>query len=263
MKQRIVFHYLLFLLIIFGAFASMAQNNYGLNIISVACFLFAISLLLELFQKLKTFKFSKILELIGLAILFILFGLRAGYIHFYYVEWLLMITCGLLIIIYLLNGLDKTKNLGSDNRRVRNLIIVYYLSLVGFTLSILISMIFPLLAEPVGALATGFLGLFIIGLYLSKSQIINGVEVKTTDYLQKQTGHSVILMTGYLLISLYSGLNMIGVFPSLYTNKLPQSYIELINKAETGKEIPVDGVYKHELYKEAYDKFVSKYGGEE
>ena len=221
MNKRIVFHYLLFLLIIFGGFASMAQNNYGLTLISGACIFFAVSMLIELVQKIKLFRLSKIVELVGLIILFILFGLRAAYIHFLHVEWLLVIASVMLIIIYVIYGLNKIKQLGSDNNRIRNLILSYYSSLILFTMSIIVSMIIPSFAEPLGALATGFLGLFILGLYLSKTQIINGVEVKTTDYLRKQASHSILLMTGYLLISLYSGLHMVGILPSLYTNTLP------------------------------------------
>ena len=45
----------------------------------------------------------------------------------------------------------------------------------------------------------------------------------------------------------------------MYTDEIPHAYIELINDAETGKEKAVDGKYKHELYKEAYDHFIEKY----
>jgi len=218
--------------------------------------LFAASILLELILKLKSLTLDKKLELTGLGILFILFGLRAAYIHFLYVEWLLMLICAILIVIYSIHGLRKTKNIATVNNRLRNLILVYYLSLVGFTFSIIITMIMPKLSEPAGAVSTTLLMVFIGGIIISKPQIINGEEVKTTDYLRKQAGHSVILMTGYLLITLYTGLNMIGMLPSLYTDKIPHAYIELINDAEAGNEKPVDGVYKHELYKEAYDKFM-------
>ena len=234
----------------------MAQNNYGLTIITVTCFLFTASILLELILKLKSLTLDKKLELTGLGILFILFGLRAAYIHFLYVEWLLMLICAILIVLYSIHGFRKTKNIATVNNRLRNLILVYYLSLVGFTFSIIITMIMPKLSEPVGGVSIALLVVFIGGIIISKPQIINGEEVKTTDYLRKQAGHSVILMTGYLLITLYTGLNMIGMLPSLYTDKIPHAYIELINDAEAGNEKPVDGVYKHELYKEAYDKFM-------
>ena len=107
-----------------------------------------------------------------------------------------------------------------------------------------------------GILAAALLGLFILGTYLRRKQMLDGVEINTPQYLRKIAGNSVVLMTGYLLISIYSGLYMIGVLPPLYTDKIPHAYIELINNAETGVEKPDGGVYKHEVYKEAYDKFI-------
>jgi hypothetical protein len=38
------------------------------------------------------------------------------------------------------------------------------------------------------------------------------------------------------------------------------TYIELINQAETGKEKPVNGRYRHEIYKEQMDKFLARHG---
>jgi hypothetical protein len=258
MKPRIVFHYFLYLAIILGAFASMAQNDYGLTVVSWSCYLFALSIILELIERFGKLSWDKRIELSGLAILLFLFGLRAAYIHFAFVETLLLIISTLLIAVYVLHAFNKTKRLGSTNSRLRNLILVYYLSLISFTLSMSIAILLPSLTEIVGGTATALLALFFLGMLLSRRQLIDGVEVKTTDFLRKQAGHSIVLMTGFLLISLYSGLHMIGVIPSLYTDKIPQAYIQLINDAETGKESAVDGVYQHEIYKDAYDRFLEK-----
>lgn len=259
MKQRVVFHYLLFLAIIFGAFASMAQNNYGLTIVTTACYLFSVSLLIEVIQKFNSSSWDKVVELLGLVALFILFGLRATYIHFLHVERLLILICATLIVIYIVHGTRKSKALGKNNLLLRNLVILYYASLIGFTLSIIIATFTPPLIRMTGGISTALLFIFILGLIFSKTQMINGVEIKITEYLLKQAGHSTILMTGYLLITLYSGLYIINVLPPLYTNKIPQVYIELINESETGQKTTVDGKYKHELYKEAYDNFVNKH----
>ena len=70
-------------------------------------------------------------------------------------------------------------------------------------------------------------------------------------------------MTGYFLISIYTGLHMINVLPSLYTSKIPHNYIELINEAETGKEQPEDGVFKYELYETAYKELIEKINEED
>gem|GEM_PF-6082583 len=98
-----------------------------------------------------------------------------------------------------------------------------------------------------------------IRLSVRKKQLINGEIIKASDYLRKNIGHSIILMTGFLLISIYSGLHLVGLFPSLYTNKIPQTYIELINRAETGQETPENGTYRHEKYKKAYDEFLKEF----
>lgn len=234
----------------------MAQNDYGLTVISWACFLFAFMFLLELAQNISTKTWDKILELIGLSSLAILFGLRALYIYFPSVEIVLVLTSAILIFIYVLHGIKKSSYVGTENRRIKNLITLYYASIVIFTLSIGIAVFVASITEVLGILAAALLGLFILGTYLNRKQMLDGVEIKTPQYLRKIAGNSVVLMTGYLLISIYSGLYMIGVLPPLYTDEIPHTYIELINDAETGVEKPIDGVYKHEVYKEAYDTFI-------
>ena len=256
MKPRIVFHYFLYLAIILGAFASMAQNDYGLTVVSWSCYLFSLSIAIELFQRFTNITWDKKLELFCLSGLLLLFGLRAAYIHFSYVEIVLLLVAATLIVVYITHLLKKTKQVGRENSRLRNLILVYYLSLIGFTLSMIITVVVPSLTEAVGAISTAFLVLFIVGVYISGEQLLSGIAVKTSDYLRKQAGYSIVLMTGYLLITVYTGLYMIGILPALYTDKIPHAYIELINDAETGKESSIDGVYKHEIYKEAYDKFL-------
>lgn len=254
MKPRIVFHYFLYLAIILGAFASMAQNDYGLVVVSWSCYLFSLSIALELIKKIKNISWDKKVELFSLSVLLLLFGLRAAYVHFAYVETILLVTSLLLILVYILHASKKTKGVG--NKRLKNLVLVYYLSLIIYTSSMVITILLPSITEIVGGIATGLLVLFMFGALISGEQLIDGVAIKTTDFLRTQAGYSIVLMTGFLLITIYSGLSMIGWLPSLYTDKVPHAYIELINNAETGKEKAIDGVYKHELYKEAYDTFM-------
>jgi hypothetical protein len=237
----------------------MAQNDYGFTVISWACFLFALTFVLDLLRKLKRLHWDMLLERIAMTSLTILFGLRALYIYFTAVELILGITCTSLIIVYGIHGMRKSQSLSSENNKLRYLIMLYYGSLVFFTLSIGIGVLVPSLTEALGIIAAFLLGMFIVGSYYFRKQLLDGVEINTPQYLRKVVGNSVILMTGYLLISIYSGLHMIGALPPLYTDEVPHAYIELINDAETGKEIPVDRVYKHETYKQAYEEFLEKY----
>lgn len=259
MKTKIVIHYFLFLAIVLGAFASMAQNDYGLSVISWACFFFALIFLIDLIRNLKRKSWDKLVELTALAALTTLFGLRALYVYFNYIELILSVTCASLILVYANHGLHKMRGIDKENNRIRNLVILYYSSIIIFTLSIGIGVVIPVLTEVLGIIAALFLGVFILGTYLYKTLMLDGVEIKTVQYLRNIIGNSAILMTGYLLISIYSGLHMLGGLPPLYTDEIPHTYIELINDAETGKEKPINGKYKHEVYKEAYDSFITKY----
>jgi hypothetical protein len=44
----------------------------------------------------------------------------------------------------------------------------------------------------------------------------------------------------------------------MYSDEYPQAYFKLVNNAETGKEKPVNGKYKHQEFKRRYDDFVEK-----
>jgi hypothetical protein len=46
--------------------------------------------------------------------------------------------------------------------------------------------------------------------------------------------------------------------PKLYSDQFPQAYFKLVNNAETGKEKPVNGKYRHEEFKAMYDQFVER-----
>jgi hypothetical protein len=67
-----------------------------------------------------------------------------------------------------------------------------------------------------------------------------------------------LLLTLFILFTLYVGLTGAGVLPRLYSDNYPQAYYKLVNEAETGKEKPTDGRYRYENFKTAYDQFVEK-----
>ena len=89
MKKLNVIYLFLFILLIMGAFASMAQNGYGLKILGGVAFFFALLFLAEFATALKRKEnedLFAIMEPLCLFILSFIFGLRVFYIHFNYVE---------------------------------------------------------------------------------------------------------------------------------------------------------------------------------
>jgi hypothetical protein len=67
-----------------------------------------------------------------------------------------------------------------------------------------------------------------------------------------------LLLSLFIIFSLYLGLSAPGILPKLYSNKFPQAYFELVNNAESGKEKPVNGEFKYQEFKKSYDQFVDR-----
>ena len=89
MKKYNSIFYLLFILLIMGAFASMAQNSYGLKIMGGVAFVFGLLFLIEFISVLREKGKKDIYRLIEpacLLILSVIFALRVFYIHFSFVE---------------------------------------------------------------------------------------------------------------------------------------------------------------------------------
>ncbi|HJS55016.1 MAG TPA: hypothetical protein VJ765_10740, partial [Chitinophagaceae bacterium] len=64
------------------------------------------------------------------------------------------------------------------------------------------------------------------------------------------------IVSFFLLFTLYFGFNRIGLLPGIYSDEYPKAYFELVNKATSKKEKPVDGKYKYEEFMEKYDQFL-------
>ena len=238
----------------------MAQNDYGLKMISMTCYLFALSFAVELFWTRGRSTFLQKTELFILIVFFLLFGLRAAYIHFPYVEWIVVGSALVLAITSALFGIHNFRELRETNSETSRIVASYYLSLVFFLCSVLLRPLSAQVSQGFGGVGGLFLGLFVLGAIFRRKQIIAGIETTVMEYVRSRGDHTSMLMTGFLLISIYVGLNFLGFLPTLYTSEVPKVYIELVNQAETGKEVAVDGKFQHDQYKEELDKFLDRHG---
>ena len=104
MKKYNPIYYILFILLIMGAFASMAQNSYGIKIMGGVAFAFGLVFLVEFISVLRRNEKKDVYTLIEplcLCLLSFIFGLRVFYIHFPYIEILFVLAGLVLILIYL------------------------------------------------------------------------------------------------------------------------------------------------------------------
>src|SRR5437870_13081400 len=96
-------YYLLFVLLILGAFASMAQNSYGLIILGIVAIAFASLFFIQFIESLRKKDPGNIYLPVELGCLFVfssIFSLRIFYIHFKYIEALFAFTALILVVLY-------------------------------------------------------------------------------------------------------------------------------------------------------------------
>jgi len=254
-------YYLLIVLLIMGSFASMAQNDYGIKLLGIVSALFSLLFIIQLLQLLIKKSNQKMdeLELIGLILLSLILAMRVFYIHFDFVEMVFGLAGLVLITVYCIKLLQSWKTVREQNRKLALLVVAFYGSIVLYFSSMISVAFAPQMADVMGGMAFGLLLLFAGYAIVAKDFLLDGERVSAFGYVLKLKDRSVVLLILFVLFTAYMGLTKINVLPKLYTDEYPQAYFELVNKAESGEEKPLNGTYTHEEFKELYDQFVSRH----
>ena len=259
MKGYNTLYYLLFVILIMGAFASMAQNSYGLKILGGVAIAFGILFFIQFINSFTAKGKKDIYSSIELACLFILaiiFALRVFYINFSYVELIFGLISIILILLYFRKMMNHFSFLKTKNNFLSILILVFFLAIMLYFISLGSITFFPKLSETAGILAFVFLiGFMLFGL-INRNFLINGENISAFKVVSRLKDNSILIIALFLLFTLYRGFTITGILPKVYSDEFPQTYFELVNKAEAGKEIPLNGKYKYEEFKEKYDQFV-------
>jgi len=255
MKKNNPIYFLLFILLVTGAFASMAQNSYGLKIMGWVAFLFGAVFLAEFIQVLGRPGKKDGFGLAELAAMFVfagVFGCRVFNIYFPFIEWVFAAAGAFLLFFYIRKSFIRYKRLVDRNRRLARLGLLFHWSICFFLLTLILSPFFAQLAEWTGLAGFVLLLLFIIGSLLKKNDLVEGNKVTALQMVTGYRDHSVVLVLLFLLFSLFAALNKAGLLPGIYSDEYPRAYYELVNKAASGKEKPVNGKHQHELFMEQY-----------
>jgi hypothetical protein len=144
----------------------------------------------------------------------------------------------------------------AKNKLMAIVIAVYYGSLMLFLISLLSFELRPKISATTGAMAFLLLLAFVLAGFLKKDLLVEGDKVSAFSLVRKFHDHSVIILTLFLLMSLYVGFNKMGLIPDIYSDQFPQVYYRLVHDAASGKEKPVNGKYKYEIFREKYDQFL-------
>src|ERR1043166_4464118 len=139
MKKFSLIYYLLFILLVMGTFASMAQNSYGLRIMGGVGFAFGLLFLFELVSVLRKKGDKDVFAVIELVCLFLLssiFALRIFFIRFSYVEFLFAAAGMLLTLIYVRKMVMSFRQLQPKSNLMAILLLVFHLSIILFFVSL-------------------------------------------------------------------------------------------------------------------------------
>jgi hypothetical protein len=264
MKTNRIIQSMLFSFLILGLFAAMARNAYGFTLIGISCLgltaLYLIQFVWKLIEDYATLARKDIMtltELFLLASLFMLFGLRAFYVYLTYGEFIFIGACTLLIILYGLTGFEIFNQTKKESSGLALDMISFYSSVLLFILSLVTN----------GTTWSGSFG--IAGLLIAIPFLVSIGRRKRHDHLNNPTtslqfviasaNKAGILFIFFLSSMVYAGLTHFHIIPIIQNADRPKAYIELIDKFERGKELPVGGQYDYERYKAAMDKFLERH----
>jgi hypothetical protein len=261
MKTYNALYYLLTVLLITGAFASMAQNSYGLTIIGIVSIAFGLLFLIQFLSilgKRGSWLKSGALELLALSILSFLFALRVWYIRFPYIEWVFASAGILLGIYYCARLLHHVHSLKAKNKLLASLVAIYYASLVLFLVALITVAFRPSFATFAGAAAILLVAVFLLVSLLAKTLLLDGEKLSAFSFIIRFRDRSILVLSLFMLFTLYLASTRSSILPKIYSDEFPKAYFDLVNDAETGKVQAADGRNAFEQFKQQYDKFVSR-----
>jgi hypothetical protein len=141
------------------------------------------------------------------------------------------------------------------------LVALFHASIVFYVASMVLAAFIPSFSEPAGGAAFALLISFIAMSLIKKKVMLGSEKVSAFKVVTRFKDRSVVLITLFALFTAYTGLTKIGVLPRMYSDEFPQAYFNLVNQAEAGIEKPVNGKFKHEEFKESYDRFIERNSG--
>jgi hypothetical protein len=261
MNRYLTIFFLLFMLLVMGAFASMAQNNYGFRLLGWVSLGFALVFLFQLVNKLtgkKSYSASSVVELLGLIVLTTLFSMDNFHMRVPYAGYLATIAAIALVIVYagnLRNALRKPAKDGTSNKAW---IMAYYCGVILFLVSFAVTPYFRQAGIIAGVVAFILVLVFIAGSFLLPGIRQGWEHNHALHIINGFRDRSFILACIFFLMALYGTAVRFGWLPPLYSDDYPKVYFDMGNRIEQGPgQAASPGVSQSE-FKEKYERFVER-----
>ena len=233
MKSYNSIYYLLTVLLIMGGFASMAQNDYGMLILSGVSLAFGLIFLLQLtrsFSPGAASDSSLRMELFALFLLAALLMLKTFQVYIPFTEWIFAFAALVLAFIYFGRMIRYFRQYESKNKVLAILLAVFYLAIVFFFLSMVMISFNPGLVKITGGIAC----ILIFGAVLFS--LFNGNFLVTGEKTTAVKTISGFRDRYFLLISLfvsYSPFTLGLPVPACFLDYTPTNIPRLIISSST------------------------------
>jgi hypothetical protein len=268
MKLNQVLQSIFLSLILVGLFATMAQNSYGFTLIGTACMGLALLFIAQSSWKLfedrshvEGREIFGISELVLLAVLLLLFGMRTFYIRPPYVDVFFILICLLLMVTYFFIASGIYSDAKKENPALARYVVFFYLSILLFLSSLGIRIISPSWSAVAGGIGALISIPFLLALIRYRKYDYSGKSITLLQFIVAEKNKAGLLFLFFIFSGIYVGLSSFKIIPTIENTDKPRTYIELINSAETGKDQQVNGKFRHEIYKEVMDNFLKRNTG--
>ncbi|HLO82670.1 MAG TPA: hypothetical protein VK166_17010 [Chitinophagaceae bacterium] len=261
MKTYNTIYFLLFVLLIMGAFASMAQNSYGLKLLGVVGIAFGVLFLYQLIRyQMRPGKKDRLLqlELVSLTVLSSIFAFRVFNIHSEITDMLFVAAGIVLAGVYFAKMAASYSTLKRSNQILALLIATFYLSVIMFIIFIITGVYSPMISKVAGIIGFVLLVIFLVAAIVKGEFLVEGDNISAFRWIIGAKDSSGLLISLFSVAALYFALNSAGILPPLYVDELPQAYYKLVKDANSDKGTQASGATSHDRFKQEYDKFVSR-----
>jgi len=266
MKKYNPLYYLLFVLIITGAFSSMALNTYGMKLIGFSCLGFALTFFHEVVfgirkrEDLEPWNRKTLsLELILLTVLSVLFFLRSLLISFPFAEEVFILSVILIIGNYIYIAQKSVVKLWSIHKVPAYGLIFYFVSLVLFSVTFIVGILFPDRGAVMAVLGFILLGVYLVVGLMYRRMIISGEDYSLFTYTLNLKNKTTIAFVAIIMIFSFYTFRDADLIPGMYSGDTPTGYLRLIQEAESDQVDQEIKVNRYVEFKSQYEQFIEKY----
>jgi hypothetical protein len=261
MNRYLTIFFLLFMLLIMGAFASMAQNNYGFAMLGWVSLGFTLVFLVQLARKLtgkKAYSISSVAELLGLIVLTFLFSMNNFHIRIPFSDYLATAAAVLLAVVYAGNLRDAIQRPVTKGRSNRAWIIAYYAGVILFLLSFAMTPFLPQWVKLTDGVAFFLLIVFVVGSFLLPGLLKGWENNLALHIINGFRDRSFILACIFFLMAMYGSAVRVGWLPPLYSDAYPKVFFEMTGHKEPGAVNTSRPQVSQNEFKEKYERFVER-----